>query len=71
MELEKNSDPDEDDDDEEDEVGEDGDAGKSFVAGKKPGYGMKTKPTLAMMQETASTVELGKELKMTGGLPDL
>lgn len=33
---------------------------------------MKTKPTLAMMQEAISGVEHGKDLKIvSGGLPDL
>lgn len=73
MELEKNSDPDDDeDDDEDDDDGGDNNVRETFVAGKKPGYGMKTKPTtVAMMHETPSTMELAKELKMTGGLPDL
>lgn len=42
------------------------------VAGKKPGYGMKTKPTLSLAQDAVSAVELGKDLKMMAGcLPDL
>lgn len=74
MELEKNSDPDEDDDEDEDDKDdgvETGGGGKIYVAGKKPGYGMKTKPTVTMMQDNASTAGLRAELKMTGGLPDL
>lgn len=76
MELEKNSDPDEDDDDDDEGNdgggGDDGNVRKSFVGGKKPGYGMKTKPTMvAIMPEAAPNVELAKELNMTGELPDL
>lgn len=70
MELEQNSDPDDDDNDDDESV-EGGGAEKSFVAGKKPGYGMKTKPAVAMLQENASNLELRTELKMAGGLPDL
>ena len=82
--MAKNSDPDEEDDDDDDGDGKDGGGGvgggasndrgqrNPTVAGKKPGYGMKTKPTLAMMQEAIAGVEHGKDLKMvTGGLPDL